>query len=253
MLKYIFLLILILTMVLIYFIKFKKNHLKSRKFNRTYKTLKQENNRSSTREIYQNITALINDRNFFAAEAQIHHALKQDKSQHELYLLLLDIYIFKNDTFASDQLLQLLRTLDQEEILNQVKSKLQEHLNHVDTIEFTPQQSSHAINRPTNSVHQPTTSETTVNLDKYSINFDTPEETMDHLEVLLAPSTHPIIPPPDADDIQTDEITLNFELAEKYIELGTYDKVRELLTEFEKIYTTEQRLRADQILKKIAS
>jgi len=74
MLKYIFLLILILTMVLIYFIKFKKNHLKSRKFNRTYKTLKQENNRSSTREIYQNITALINDRNFFAAEAQIQHA-----------------------------------------------------------------------------------------------------------------------------------------------------------------------------------
>ncbi|ALH95093.1 FimV/HubP family polar landmark protein [Acinetobacter equi] len=52
---------------------------------------------------------------------------------------------------------------------------------------------------------------------------------------------------------QTDEISLNFELAEKYIELGAYEDARRLIEEKEKSYNTAQRNQADQLLKQIAS
>src|SRR5690606_19843883 len=40
-------------------------------------------------ETRKKIEGLIQERNFFAAEAQINQALNRDNSQHELYLLLL--------------------------------------------------------------------------------------------------------------------------------------------------------------------
>lgn len=52
---------------------------------------------------------------------------------------------------------------------------------------------------------------------------------------------------------QIDEIELNFELAEKYIELGAYDAARHLLAEKETNYNDVQRNLANQILNKIAS
>ena len=51
------------------------------------------------------IEALIQERSFFSAEAQINQALKKDNSQHELYLYLLDIHILQKDEFAISQLL----------------------------------------------------------------------------------------------------------------------------------------------------
>ena len=41
------------------------------------------------------IESLIAERNFFSAEAQINQALNKDNSQHELYLLLLDLHILQ--------------------------------------------------------------------------------------------------------------------------------------------------------------
>ncbi len=69
------------------------------------------------------IESLIQERNFFSAEAQINQALKKDNSQHELYLYLLDIHILQKDEFAISQLLNHLRSLELDDILHQAESK----------------------------------------------------------------------------------------------------------------------------------
>ena len=72
------------------------------------------------------IEGLIQERNFFAAEAQINQALNRDNSQHELYLLLLDIHILQKDEFAISQLLNHIRSLHLDEILVQAEAKQRE-------------------------------------------------------------------------------------------------------------------------------
>lgn len=69
------------------------------------------------------IEGLIQERNFFAAEAQINQALNRDNSQHELYLLLLDIHILQQDDFAITQLITHIRALKIDEILSQAEEK----------------------------------------------------------------------------------------------------------------------------------
>ncbi|OIU79318.1 fimbrial protein FimV [Acinetobacter sp. AR2-3] len=69
------------------------------------------------------IEGLIQERNFFAAEAQINQALNRDNSQHELYLLLLDIHILQQDDFAITQLINHIRTLKIDEVLSQAEEK----------------------------------------------------------------------------------------------------------------------------------
>ncbi len=69
------------------------------------------------------IEALIQERSFFSAEAQINQALKKDNSQHELYLYLLDIHILQKDEFAISQLLNHLQSLELDEILPQAEAK----------------------------------------------------------------------------------------------------------------------------------
>lgn len=69
------------------------------------------------------IQALIDERNFFSAEAQINQALKRDNTQHELYLYLLDIHILQKDEFAISQLLNHLRSLQLDDILTQAEAK----------------------------------------------------------------------------------------------------------------------------------
>ncbi|MFX3966646.1 hypothetical protein ACJBYY_11780, partial [Streptococcus suis] len=56
-------------------------------------------------DLRNKIEGQIRDRNFFSAEAQINQALNKDNSQHELYLLLLDIHLLQKDEFAISQLL----------------------------------------------------------------------------------------------------------------------------------------------------
>lgn len=97
-------------------------------------------------ELKKQIQDLIRDRNYFAAEAQINQALNKDNSQHELYLLLLDIHLQQKDEFAISQLFNHLRSLELEDTLVQAEQKKteyeKENLSSVDTIEFQPQTSS---------------------------------------------------------------------------------------------------------------
>lgn len=93
-------------------------------------------------DLRNKIEGQIRDRNFFSAEAQINQALNKDNSQHELYLLLLDIHLLQKDEFAISQLLNHLRSLELDDILAQAEAKKSDydqlHQNSPDTIEFKP-------------------------------------------------------------------------------------------------------------------
>lgn len=93
-------------------------------------------------DLRNKIEGQIRDRNFFSAEAQINQALNKDNSQHELYLLLLDIHLLQKDEFAISQLLNHLRSLELDDILAQAEAQKSDydqlHQNSRDTIEFKP-------------------------------------------------------------------------------------------------------------------
>ena len=74
-------------------------------------------------ETRKKIEGLIQERNFFAAEAQINQALNRDNSQHELYLLLLDIHILQKDDFAITQLINHIRALNIDDVLSPAEEK----------------------------------------------------------------------------------------------------------------------------------
>lgn len=74
-------------------------------------------------DVRSKIESLTQERNFFSAEAQINQALKKDDTQHELYLYLLDIHILQKDEFAISQLLNHLRSLELDSILQQAEAK----------------------------------------------------------------------------------------------------------------------------------
>ena len=89
------------------------------------------------------IETLIKDHNFFAAEAQINQALKRDNSQHELYLLLLDVHLEQKDDFAINQLLSHLNALELHDIVQQAEAKIankESSAKDNDFIQFTPNQ-----------------------------------------------------------------------------------------------------------------
>ncbi|OTG68654.1 hypothetical protein B9T25_03950 [Acinetobacter sp. ANC 4470] len=96
-------------------------------------------------DVRNKIGALISERNFFSAEAQINQALNKDNSQHELYLLLLDIHILQKDEFAISQLLNHLRSLELDEFLDQALAKKAAHDKEAagsrDTIDFKTESS----------------------------------------------------------------------------------------------------------------
>ena len=91
-------------------------------------------------DVRNKIGTLISAHNFFAAEAQINQALNKDNSQHELYLLLLDIHILQKDEFAINQLINHLRSLELDDFLEQALAKKSAHDHKVassrDTIDF---------------------------------------------------------------------------------------------------------------------
>lgn len=53
--------------------------------------------------------------------------------------------------------------------------------------------------------------------------------------------------------LTTNEITLNLELAEQYIELGAYDAARQLLAQNQESYSAEQKQHSENLLNRIAS
>ena len=79
-----------------------------------------------------NIQQLIQEKQFSAAEAQVNQALK-DNTQHELYLLLLEIHIAQKDEFAIQQLISHIRSLGLNEIAAQAEIR-QKNMNHPDNL-----------------------------------------------------------------------------------------------------------------------
>jgi hypothetical protein len=78
-------------------------------------------------ELRRHIENQMRDGNYFAAEAQINQALNRDNSQHELYLMLLDLHLLQNDEFAINQLFTHLRSLQLEDILAEAQEKRTTH------------------------------------------------------------------------------------------------------------------------------
>ncbi|MQW90956.1 fimbrial protein FimV [Acinetobacter wanghuae] len=78
-------------------------------------------------DLRQKIEGLITAGNYFAAEAQINQALNRDNSQHELYLLLLDIHTKQKDDFAISQLINHIRSLQLDEVLEKAKAQKAEY------------------------------------------------------------------------------------------------------------------------------
>lgn len=74
-------------------------------------------------DVRQKIESLIQQQNYFAAEAQINQALNRDNTQHELYLLLLEIHMLQKDEFAISQLINHIRSLELDDILAQAEQK----------------------------------------------------------------------------------------------------------------------------------
>ncbi|EPF6239297.1 hypothetical protein ABTA49_09800 [Acinetobacter baumannii] len=74
-----------------------------------------------------NIQQLIQEKQFSAAEAQVNQALKKDNTQHELYLLLLEIHIAQKDEFAIQQLINHIRSLGLNEIAAQAETRQKEY------------------------------------------------------------------------------------------------------------------------------
>lgn len=77
--------------------------------------------------VRQKIQLLIQERQFSAAEAQVNQALKKDNTQHELYLLLLEIHIAQKDEFAITQLIGHIRSLSLNEIAIQAEARQKEY------------------------------------------------------------------------------------------------------------------------------
>ena len=88
----------------------------------------------------QKLEQQIQSGNYQIAEAQINQALKQDNTQHELYLFLLDIHLAQKDDFAADQLIKHVHALKLEEIAQAAEAKHREYERNrqPDSIEFSP-------------------------------------------------------------------------------------------------------------------
>ncbi|OTG64642.1 hypothetical protein B9T29_00285 [Acinetobacter sp. ANC 3903] len=108
-------------------------------------------------DVRNKIEKLIHENNFFSAEAQINQALNKDNSQHELYLLLLDIHILQKDEFAINQLINHLRSLELDDFLEQALAKKEAYEKEAnekvsskstDTIDFKPASSISSANDP---------------------------------------------------------------------------------------------------------
>ncbi|MFM6958521.1 MAG: FimV domain-containing protein, partial [Acinetobacter sp.] len=98
----------------------------------------------------QKIEQQIQNGQYQSVEAQINQILKQDNSQHELYLFLLDIHLAQKDDFAIDQLIKHIHALKLEDIAHAAEAKQREYEKNKqpDAIEF---------NASLSHFHQPST------------------------------------------------------------------------------------------------
>ena len=129
-------------------------------------------------DIRNKIEALIRERNFFSAEAQINQALNKDNSQHELYLLLLEIHILQKDEFATKQLINHLRSLELDDILEQALAKKAAYQQEDSKVE-SPKDTNTVNFQPESSVTPPTKQKNIADFDAL-MNTAAPSATVPH-------------------------------------------------------------------------
>jgi hypothetical protein len=213
----------------------KKNKSKAVKYASTknHQTYNAPSNHATLciKELTDKVTILINDRNLFAAEATLYEALRQHENSTELYHLLFEIYLLRQDEFSINMLFNKLHNLGLDEISNQIKEKIKEkNIQSIESIDFvSPRMSS--IEKESKQDHN------------HQTQYQNNENTIEFIEI-KSPSTP---------SIQPDIITLNFQLAQKYIELGHYAEAKKIIQEQEKNYNQEQQNLANQLLKQIVT
>ncbi|MEQ1451333.1 hypothetical protein [Acinetobacter seifertii] len=128
--------------------------------------------------VRQNIIQLIQEKQFSAAEAQVNQALKKDNTQHELYLLLLEVHIAQKDEFAIQQLISHIRSLALNEIAIKAEARQKEYESsrQPDAIDF-PQAKAHE--------EPQTVSDTTAQFDQLTTSSS--ETSFDDLQKDYAP------------------------------------------------------------------
>ncbi|NIE97765.1 FimV domain-containing protein [Acinetobacter sp. Tr-809] len=155
----------------------------------------------------QKLEQQIQSGNFQAAEAQINQALKQDNSQHELYLFLLDIHLKQKDDLAIDQLIKHIHALKLEDIAQAAEAKYREY-------EQNKQPDSIEFNLASHSFQQTPASEPQVqsNIADFDALVQTPAaQSFDDLQSEYAAPAEETKPAEPVPDVQPLDFNFSFE------------------------------------------
>lgn len=156
----------------------------------------------------QKLEQQIQSGNFQSAEAQINQALKQDNSQHELYLFLLDLHLKQKDDLAIDQLIKHIHALKLEDIAQAAEAKRREYEQNKqpDSIEFNS--ASHGFHQ-THTPAEPNTQNNTAHFDAL---VQTPAaQSFDDLQSEYAAPTEETKPAEPVPDVQPLDFNFSFE------------------------------------------
>lgn len=156
----------------------------------------------------QKLEQQIQSGNFQSAEAQINQALKQDNSQHELYLFLLDLHLKQKDDLAIDQLIKHIHALKLEDIAQAAEAKRREYEQNKqpDSIEFNS--TSHGFHQ-THTPAEPNTQNNTAHFDAL---VQTPAaQSFDDLQSEYAAPTEETKPAEPVPDVQPLDFNFSFE------------------------------------------
>ena len=156
----------------------------------------------------QKIEQFIQNGNFQTAEVEINQLLKQDNSQHELYLYLLDLHIAQKDEIAIDQLIKHIHALRLNDIVQSAEAKRRDYEKNKqpDAIEF-------------NSPSQQRTSQSNVAAQDNSSEFDalvqpSTSQSFDDLQSELSTSPEEAKPVQTAPVVEPLDFNFSFEKTE---------------------------------------
>lgn len=155
--------------------------------------------------VRQKIQQLIQEKQYSAAEAQVNQALKKDNTQHELYLLLLEVHIAQKDEFAITQLISHIRSLALNKIVAQAETRQKEYESsrQPDAIDFPQAQT---YQQPKN------TPDTTAQFDQLTTSSS--EASFDDLQKDYAPvKQEPVV--------EVEPLEFNFSFEQKTTEIGS--------------------------------
>lgn len=96
-------------------------------------------------EFRRRIETLIQEQNFSTAEALLNQELNQNKDQHDLYLLLLDVHLKQQDNFGVTQLLNHLKSLKLFDLVRLAEQKCALEKVKAEAIQHTPVQLQESI------------------------------------------------------------------------------------------------------------